>query len=74
MIPKVHPSIGNKMGQTYSVIPNDSNMMYIKRNMPPNATTMVIATLAQMLLLKWNHWILLFTLSYKGSEDENDKS
>lgn len=29
---------------------------------------MITATLAQTLSLKWNHWVLLISWSYKGSE------
>ena len=68
MMPKIHPNIGNNIGQTYSVIPNDSNIKYIKKNGPPNTTTIMMATLAQTLSLKWNHWVLFISWSYKGSE------
>jgi hypothetical protein len=40
--------MGYRMGQTYSAIPNDSNMRYMKKNVPPRIMMMPKTTLAQM--------------------------
>jgi len=58
--PKVQARIGNRIGQTYSVMPNDSNMIKMNRKVIPKLNMMDRTTLFKTKLLTWIHWFPLF--------------